>query len=108
MDSFGCALSLLADQGTQNYSPVDNEILATPHKEAGTAQYTAPIVEKSDIPYPVGTTFMTVMGLNLANLQIALKDEREAKLCDDHRALEIWSAEIDFLREQKKNIASGM
>ena len=108
MDCFGCALSLLADQATEIYSPVDNEILATPHKEAGNAQYRAPIVEKSDLPYPVGTTSMPVMGLNIANLQIALKNEREAKLCDDLRALEIWSAEIDFLREQKKNITAGM
>ena len=44
----------------------------------------------------------------ITNLQIALKNEREAKLCDDHRALAIWSAEIDFLLEQKKNIASAM
>ena len=32
----------------------------------------------------------------ITNLQIALKNEREAKLCDDHRALAIWSAKIDF------------
>ena len=55
MDSFGCALS-----------NVENEIIATPQKEAGNAHYTAPIVEKSDLPYPVGTTFKTVMGLNIA------------------------------------------
>ena len=32
----------------------------------------------------------------ITNLQIALKNEREAKLCDDHRALAIWSAEFIF------------
>ena len=36
------------------------------------------------------------------NLQIALRNEREAKQIGDDRALAIWSVEVDFLLEQKK------